>query len=582
MERMCRLLMAAVAVLITLVHEPVVGNGPDWLSDVDARIERALRKEKVAGAALVLVDQQGLVHTRGYGWAHRKKRQPFTAKTRFPFANITHVITAIAVLKLVEDGKIGLDDPLSRLLPELALENRFNGAAPPTLRQLLSHHSGLPSNVLAGYYAEEPQGQLAPLPATLYLAQPPGRIYGYSNLAYAVLGHIVEAHSGRPYTEYVTEQVLKPLGMRNTGFAATPGDATGHDRKRKPQPATYASNVAALGLYGTAEDLSRLLQFALGSGPDQVLGATLRAEMVRPQNADVPLDLDNVAGLGWQLTNTEGFAVDRVLRINANTLHFRSNLVALPDQGLGIALVTNSANGVDFVVDQSREVMDEWLERSAGVAPPDRDASGFSDQIPLPTRASAAAMDERYVTPLGLIDFEGKPDRYKMQFLGRGFRATRRDDGWYEMAYRLLGIFDIQFNIMEEILLRPAALGGERVLLALYQGQTFLLGTALPAPGPTPPALARLTGRYEIANPDFFSEQLKLDLVELKIEDGQLVAEYRLPIFFRLTPKIPLSPGEADGVLFIPGLGTGLGERVRFNPAEQTMTFSGYQFLRRN
>ena len=65
------------------------------------------------------------------------------------------------------------------------------------------------------------------------------------------------------------------------------------------------------------------------------------------------------------------------------------------------------------------------------------------------------------------------------------------------------------------------------------------------------------------------------------MEDGQLVAEYRLPIFFRLTPKIPLTPGDADGVLFIPGLGTGLGERVRFNPAEQTMTFSGYQFLRR-
>ncbi|MEM7706005.1 MAG: serine hydrolase domain-containing protein [Pseudomonadota bacterium] len=560
--------------------ESVIAQEGVWLEELKQDLQQAARKEKIAGAALVLVDRNGPVLTLTMGYADRKAKRPFTRSTRFPFANLTHLVTAVATMQLVEDDRVALTDPLTEVLPEARFSSRFESGAIPKLQQLLSHHSGLPSNVLAGYYQAEPPAALAPLPE-LYLASPPGQIYGYSNLAYGVLGHVVQQRSGLAYQDYVQQRILMPLEMNQTGFAPHPDDSRGHDKRRRVEPDVYASNLAALGLRGSIVDVGRLLTFFLNERESSVLSLAARKQMGTPQNLDVPLDLDNRSGLGWQLTNTEGFAVDNVWRVNANTLNFRENIILLPDQGLGLALVANSANGIDFIVDESRNILDRWLEESAGIAPPDREQKALPDRIPLPGNALPSTMALGYVSPVGLLEFDGKPERYKMTMMGRNFRATARDDGWYELAYRLLGVMDIQFSIMEEILVRPVQLAGREALLARYQGQSFLLGTALPPEVKTTSgAYLPPSGRYEIVNPDFFSDRLKLKTVQLEVENGRLFGEYKLPVFISLKPKVPFVPGPGPNQFFIPGLGTGLGERLVFDPKSQEFQFAGYRFAK--
>ncbi len=559
---------------------PVTAQEAGWLDDLKQDIRSAARKEKIAGAALVLVDRNGPLLTMTMGYADRKAKSPFTETTRFPYANLTHLVTAIAAMQLVEDDRVSLTASLTEVLPEARFTSRFSQTTGPVLQQLLSHHSGLPSNVLAGYYQPEPPSALAPLPE-LYLASPPGQIYGYSNLAYGVLGHVVERRSGLTYRDYVQQRILTPLDMSHSGFGPHPNDSRGHDKRRRVEPDVYASNLAALGLRGSIVDVGRLLTFFLSRKESNVLSLAAREKMGTPQNLDVPLDLDNRSGLGWQLTNTEGFTVDRVWRVNANTLNFRENIIVLPDQGLGLALVANSANGIDFVVDESRHILDRWLEETAGIEPPDREKKALPDRIPLPGDALPSAMATSYVSPVGLLEFEGKPERYKMTMMGRSFRATVRDDGWYELAYRLLGVLDIQFSIMEEILVRPVQLADREALLARYQGQSFLLGTALPPQVKTAAgAYLPPSGRYEIVNPDFFSDRLKLKTVQLEVENGRLFGEYKLPVFISLKPKIPFIPGPGANQFYIPGLGTGLGERLVFDPESQEFQFAGYRFTK--
>ncbi len=554
------------------------------MSGLDQSLADAVRSERIAGAALVMVNGDGVVKIVALGHADRKAKTPFTPSTRFPFANFSKIVTAMAVMQQAERQQlgqnIGLDTPLTEILPGLKVSSRFSGASGPKLRQLLSHHSGLPSNVLAGFYQDSPPDAAPALPE-LYLASPPGQIYAYSNLAYGVLGHVIEQRSQQPYPAYISSNILAPLGMSQSGFGPHPDDSRGHDKKSRPQPDVYASNLPALGLRGSIGDLGKLLSFFLSNSESPVLSQAARQEMGLQQNRSVPLDLDNRSGLGWQLTNTEGFAVDRVWRVNANTLQFRANIVLLPDHDMGLALVANSANGIDFVVDESRRILDQWLLAEAGISPPDRELTALPEVVSLPDNANPSVMLDRYVTPVGLVEFEGDPQRYKMTMMGRSFRANARDDGWYELAYRLLGVMDVQFSIMEEILVRPVRLADREVILARYQGQSFLFGTALPDIQ-TRPSGAELpqAGRYNIVNPDFFSERLKLKNVELEVRDGRLYGEYKLPVFISLKPKIPFVAGPAANDYYIPGLGTGLGERLRYDPLTQQFQFAGYRFAR--
>lgn len=548
----------------------------DW-SALDDRIRKAMRAEKVPGAALVVVDPGGIVYQRGYGYADRLRRQPVTEQTRFPLANVTKIVTAILILQEVQAGRLTLDQGLDTAMPDLVVDSRFPEAAAPTIRQLLSHHSGLPTNRLAGNYRAEPAVSLAPID-DLYLAQQPGSIYSYSNRAYVVLGHLLEQLNGTPFDKLARTRVLEPLGMDQAGFDARDTDARGHSGRGRVEDPIYARDLPAMGLRGSIDDLGRLMHWMLRPDPQPLLTGPLRQQMSRVQNADVALDLDNRAGLAWQLTNTDGFAVDTALRITASTLQFRGTVIVIPEHGIGLALLANSSEGMDFVLDQARRAVDELLARRAGIAAPDRDEPVFAERIALPDSAEEDAMQAQYNTPLGLMAFDGQVERPDVDYLGKAFRASRRSDGWYELSYRLLGLISIRFDIIRELLLRPARIGQHQVLLVNYQGRTFLFGTALSGNRHSED-LASLAGRYRLVNPDFFSQRLKLRSVTLEYRDGVLYGVYKLPLFISLKPRIPLVEHRANE-FYIPGLGTAQGERLLYDPDKKTLDFAGYRFTR--
>jgi len=187
---------------------------------------------KVPGIQYLVVAADQTVFEYAGGWADIAGRRPMTPQTTMMAYSMSKTITAAAVLQLVDSGKIGLDDPIDRYL------DRQPYGPGITVRELLAHTSGIPNPIPLRWVHpvgrhdafDEREALAAVIREHGRLKAAPGTRYGYSNIGYWLLGHIVERASGERFTDYVTERVLRPLGIgpEDLGFGIS--DPAGHAR----------------------------------------------------------------------------------------------------------------------------------------------------------------------------------------------------------------------------------------------------------------------------------------------------------------------------------------------------------------
>jgi CubicO group peptidase (beta-lactamase class C family) len=238
-----------------------------------------------------------IVWDEAIGLADVEQRFEATTDSQYAVASITKTFTAASVMQLRDAGKLDLEDPLSRHLPEAA-----HGT--PTLRRLLSHASGLqrepPGNVWETLKFPDEQELLATL-ADAEQVLPPSTAWHYSNLAYALLGHVVSHVSGTPYHEYVREQLLEPVGLDRTTWG--PGERAAlpyfvepySDAVRREPVLELGGKGGESGLYSTVGDLARWGSF-LADPDESVLAPASVAEM---HNLQIMAEPDWT--LGWGL-----------------------------------------------------------------------------------------------------------------------------------------------------------------------------------------------------------------------------------------------------------------------------------------
>lgn len=287
--------------------------------ELDSRVTRG----DFSGVALVWVAGAPAFEYAG-GLAHRGFAIPNTIETRFAVASITKLPTAIACLRLVERGRLRLDQPLTALLPR---EQQPAALTPEiTLHHVLSHTSGLANyhddtdptwasftatwDRIPSYHVRRPADMLpafADLPARFR----PGERYEYNDAGFILAGLVLEAVTGRPYPEIVTEEVFTPAGMADTSFEALDHEparlATGYVTDATA-PRGWKSNIFSVtamgmpdgGMITTAHDLARLVDALLGG---RLLSPALVAAMTAPQG---PPDAEDAYGYGCLLTVEDG------------------------------------------------------------------------------------------------------------------------------------------------------------------------------------------------------------------------------------------------------------------------------------
>ena len=188
--------------------------------ELDKMLAEEQRAIAVPGMAVGIVLGGETVYAKGFGFRDIEQKKPFTADTPFPIASVTKSFTAMAILRLRDEGKLDLDVPAERYYPPLAkLSYPTKDAPPVTLRHLLTHSSGMPEdNPWADVTENVTDAELSALLDGGVMARVPGVAFEYANTGYAVLGRIVERVSGVPLHEYIRRTILDPLGMTHGGW----------------------------------------------------------------------------------------------------------------------------------------------------------------------------------------------------------------------------------------------------------------------------------------------------------------------------------------------------------------------------
>jgi len=300
-----------------------------------------------------------------------ESRNVVTPETVFRIASMTKSFTALAILKLRDEGKLSLDDPVMRYVPALA-ELSYPTADSPTItiRHLLTHSEGFPEDNPWGdrQLAQTNETIRAWMRAGIPFSTAPGTQFEYSNYGFAILGQIVAKASGRPYADYVRDNILRPLGMSSSTFEMSdvPQDriALGYRREDnawKAEPILAHGSFGSMGgLWTNAHDLARWVAFLMSAFPprDEADRGPVKRSSVRemqqlwrfsPGSAfrsttDAPLQL-SVSGYGYGLGVSQDCRFSFVIGHGGGLPGYGSLMRWLPDYGVGLIAMSNLTYG---------------------------------------------------------------------------------------------------------------------------------------------------------------------------------------------------------------------------------------------
>ena len=550
---------------------------------VTALIEDERESEHIPGLSLALVDEHGIVWAAGFGYADVEKRVPARAETIYPVGALTMPLTAAAVMQLTEQRAIELDLPIGKYLPEFSLESRFASGAPITPRNLLTHHAGLPAARFKGIWTPQPLAELVASLKDEHAAYPPDHVHDPSDLGYDVLGRLIEVKTGQEFTRAMEERLLAPLGMRASSFARAGVDRTllavSYWHGKKELEALAARDTPAVGLYSSAVELGRFLTMLLRDGElegRRVLSARSVAEMLRPQNERVALDLDNRVGLGLRLSGVRLDRADRIAWQSDTSLTGRGRILIAPDQKLGVVVIANSSTGSRLIERVSTRLLETALDARA-TEPPEPRPHAAAPAVPPPTPDE---LNGHYAGLLGLIRVTAEEERVRANVLGKTLALEPEPDGRLSVGYRLLGFIPIPIKVLKEVRVQPMRIAGRDLMLLHYKDQRFRLADRI-EPEPLPEAWRARLGEYEPAERDLLLDLIELHALELRYEEGFLHFYYRLPGWFGLAARVPVKP-VSDTALAIQGNGWLMGETIEVvrRGDEERLRYSGYELKR--
>jgi CubicO group peptidase (beta-lactamase class C family) len=240
-------------------------------------INKILTNEHQSSLMLAVVTRDTVLLSEGFGIANMDTKQKATSQTLFPMASITKTFTALAIMKLVKQGKLLLYDDLSKMAPEIAFTNKWEKTNPVKIIHLLEHTSGFDDvrfNTLWNNDLNITELQaIGKFKNSMHCRWRPGEREAYCNIDYNILGYLIEKLSGLKYEDYLKKEILLPIGMTNSNFVipakpsqlyADPSDWNGNKFIRLPQLQFYGKGAGAL--FSCADDMAKFVQFMLNNG----------------------------------------------------------------------------------------------------------------------------------------------------------------------------------------------------------------------------------------------------------------------------------------------------------------------------
>ncbi|MCA6364440.1 MAG: beta-lactamase family protein [Bacteroidetes bacterium] len=496
---------------------------PDKLTVLKQDLTEFIRKEmkgKATGLSIALVDNQEIIWSEGFGYADAQNQIKATPETVYRVGSVSKLFTATSIMQLKERNQLHLDSALQTYIPEFSIKSRFSSTQAVTPRLLLTHHSGLPSDIMHNFMSKQPEPASAIIGYLKkeYLAAPPGQIFSYSNAGYSLLGVLTERLSKEDFSAYTQKNIFEPLEMKHSSFKMNdqikPLFSKGY-KGSKEFDEPHFRDVAAGQLYSNVLDLANFMKMTFNNGKynsHQIISAASLLEMQTKQNTGASLDLNFSIGLCWFLNSASWEYAGGNAEHAGDTFIYHSQFATLPKHKIGVIVLDNSSQGGGLVRIVADKILAKYLELKTGLKKPD---TKIKTQ---PANVSTASKQGYYVLGGDLFKLQSKGSRLKTKQPMATVHFIAQNDSSFIPQARIFGLIPI--NIPNQYLGFKRINGQDYVFAYSQVRDSMIIGKRL-APYTIPEKWKQACGDYVQTNDSLKNSLFKS--YKLFIRDGFLM-----------------------------------------------------------
>lgn len=534
-------------------------------------LKKMMKKTGTIGMSVAVVDNNKIVYSEGFGYSNKEEEKKVTTNTVFRVGSVTKLFTATAIMQLVENGMIDLDSPITDYLPDFSIKSRFK-SEPITVRDLLTHQSGLPSDIYNGWSLGQVKGQetdtIFRIASTIlsneYMANPPRKITSYCNIGFSLLGKIIENVSNDNFDEYIKNNIFSRLEMNHSTFNFSDKKiesffSKGYFGKEENAP-FYIRDRPAGSLTSNVNDLSKFL-ISLFNNDDKSKKTILKKEtleqMWTPQNNHINLDFDTLGLTYWLSNNTR--IPSRIVSHGGDIPPFHAMLGALPDVKLGIIVLVNSEQGSLLPSLAALELMEKFYEAKTEQNLPNKKKRERLTRVKM-SEKRLKELSGLYTSNTGPTKAEIKRGKLTFDFFGKKVTVIPHSDSTASLRYMLFGFLPIPSKTLKSISIKLRNIEDHNIAIVKSEELPYRIIANKYEPKASPIEWIDRCGVYEIKNEKEILFKNKKDKEKYKIQNFILTYDsLSMDLCLNNVPINPISPNEA----LIRGIGRGANETIR-------------------
>jgi CubicO group peptidase (beta-lactamase class C family) len=547
-----------------------------------------MQQNNVAGLSIALVDHYKLVWAEGFGFQNMEDNISATDRSIYNLASVTKLITATAIMQLVEQGLIDLDQPIREYIPEFQIRSRFTNTQPVTVRTLLTHHSGLPGDREINQLTSKPFEHFSVVLEHYkkeYAAYPPDHVWAYCNQGYNLLGVIIERISDSTYEEYIQRNIFEPLGMKNTAVSKDDIPVELHSKVYRTKSNSsywysYFRDRPAGGLLSSVYEMSFFMRMVLNEGSfkdrDIIQRDTLE-EMLTVQNDVIPLDIGFKLGLGWYLDRVCLRYAGRYCGHGGDFAAAHTHMSLLPDHKLGVIVAANTDTAAVIVREIADLALQLALEIKTGLKPPDEN----HESVKL-AKNQLHEYKGLYATRYGLYTVKADDKQLKIKVSEDGsplpwLTLIRNDDGWFSAKFPFSTIPNFKrikypFHVIPDIRVFIKKIDNKKYMYIEKTEDQYPIGMAF-VKKPVSDIWRKRVGSYKVVN---FEPEIDTNIYQ----NWQIIYEDDI-LFFRSKTKLVIEPIN-DHEAIILCLGRNCRETVHFKTrdGQELLEYAGLEYIK--
>jgi CubicO group peptidase (beta-lactamase class C family) len=550
------------------------------LDKIEKIVISKAKSNSLNGISIAVVESNKNLFLSGYGMGSKKNNLEINDSTLFKVGSISKVFTALLIMKLVETGKLNLDKTIDTYIKEFSINKRYISSN-PSIRQLLTHHGGMPSDIFNGfdfpnYTPTDYDRKFTEIPDLLkseYTSEVPGKISAYSNISYGLLGLLIERASGKKLNEYANEILFTPLKMQSTSYLdlSTENVSQGF-LYGKEISAPKIRDLGAGSISSNARDMANLMKMLINFGKFEekiIFKENTLIEMFKIQNKSAMYDGDFEIGIPFWIDN---YSTTTTLHTHGGDLPpFHAQMILDLKNKTGITIMTNSLSSSLSMKEISIEIL-KTLNPSIELK------STVKNKIPNDTTLLQA--EGKYINNSSILELKKNGSELETN-LGPLYLEGNTNNRFHPLLRFLFGLIPIRIDALKSIEFSFNRSTENKKYSTMYVNGMPVSTYIEYTPSMIHEGWKKRLGNYRTV---FGDKNSSMRAINLSIEDSILVLQGELKISNLEVPAKFLLRTNSDILAFTEGMGRNSGLALQFveDKKEGYLLFYGFQFKRVN